>query len=78
MPDAVEESLPQLPEVGVGDRGLGGQPRLEDLAESAFPEGLVAGCQLLHQQRACRGPVHLSGGSGASSQLAVRNEDRVA
>lgn len=49
VPDAVEEALPELFEIVVGEVALGRKPRLEEDPEGLVPGGLVARSQLLYQ-----------------------------
>lgn len=49
VPDAVEEALPELFEIVVGEVALGWKPRLEEDPEGLVPGGLVARSQLLYQ-----------------------------
>lgn len=59
MPDAVEETLPDLGEVGVGDGivGLAAEPRGER-ANGAVAGGSVAGGEALRDDRPGDGGVH--------------------
>lgn len=49
VPHAVEDSLPELPHVLVGDRGLLREPCAEEGSQGAVADGLLAGGELLYQ-----------------------------